>query len=160
MKELMGVIGIGTGLGLVGLSLAGPIGGLIGFTLGIAIGLVIRWFIKENKKDDIARAVGDATASMQGSFFSETVLGQGISGIAGAGGTLKGFLTNEAQGAAVSRFISQPFGGLFSGGGSTTNQAGNISIVNNVNVSDKKEFEAMLNKSNRDIVADIRREAR
>lgn len=159
MKEIISVIGIGTGLGLIGLTFAGPIGGLIGFTLGIAIGLVIHWFIKENKKEDIARAVGEATEGMQGSFFSETVIGRGVSGVAGGAGALKGFLTTPGQGAAISRFIEQPFGGIFGGGGNVSNQAGNVSIVNNVNVSDKKEFERMLKTNNETIIREVRRNA-
>lgn len=50
LKEIMGVLTMGIGLGVIGLTFGGVVGGAIGFTLGISIGLIVDWFIKKDKK--------------------------------------------------------------------------------------------------------------
>jgi len=157
IKELMGIIGIGTGLGLAGLVFVGVSGGVIGFALGIGIGLIITWFIKENKKEDIAREISAATEGMEGSFFTETTLGKGAKGLASGAGAARGFLTSESQRRAIGSFISDPTS-IFSGS-NTSNNAGNISIVNNIKVSDSREMERMINTNNDKIIREVRRNA-
>lgn len=179
MTEIIGVIGIGTGLGLIGLTFVGVSGGLIGFSLGIGIGLIISWFIRENKKDDIANAIKTATRDMQGEFFEETGAGRTIKSLASGAGSIGGFLTNEAQISSIKAILPPIFGSKAVGGNISNSglhflhegetvlrkdeagtQNGNISVTYNVRVSDKREFEQMLRNNNQQLVRDVRRDSR
>lgn len=149
-KELIGVLGTGLGLGLVGLTFLGPVGGALGFTLGVSIGLLIDW-----------KLGGDV-----GKFFMED-----LPNVLGFTNTLKqplGFLGNipslfNIQEQAVGGNITQN-GLRFLHQGETVlrkdqaaNQGGNVSVTYNVNVSDKREFEQMLRNNNQQLVREVRR---
>jgi len=180
MKELLGIMGLGLGLGAAALFVGlGVVGGVVAFSLGISIGLVISWFIRENKKEDIANAISSATKDMQGDFFENTTVGKSIKSITAGPATLTGLLAPKG-GSTILDFLKNPFGASSKAvGGNITsdglhflhegetvlrndevnNQGGNVSVIYNVTVSDKREFEQMLKNNNQQLVREVRRNA-
>lgn len=174
MTEIMGVIGFGTGLGLVGLTLGGPVGGLIGFTLGIGIGLIIDWSIAENRWVDKAKELNVPEEIIGEHVVRSTALGSILfsgkrpSSRFEAGKELVDFALGDTN------FQSFAVGGNISNSGlhflhegetvlrkdESGMQGGNISVTYNVNVSDKREFEQMLRVNNQQLVRDVRRDSR
>jgi hypothetical protein len=156
-KELLGVLGLGTGLGLAGLAIGGPVGGLLGFTLGISMGLVIDWFIKEGGVAEGLETIGDFAKSKFGASIS-AVLGPTARGVAIAGGFIGDRFADQESTINTNSFVSESGQG-FSSSNNTSNQSGNISIVNNINVADKREFERMIKVNNDTLVREVRRNA-
>jgi hypothetical protein len=169
LKELTGVLGMGLGLGLVGLTLAGPIGGLIGFTLGVAIGVVIDWFIsKENNKIGLLGKVADRLR------YGSDIETEGFRVMLDRQRFAKSGTSAQLYGSYANGMYTPPekaVGGIIADTGTytlhegetvlrkdqTEMQGGNITVTYNVTVSDKKEFEQMLKANNQQLVRDVRR---
>ena len=169
--ELAGLLGTAFGLGVTGFSFAGITGGIIGFTLGVGVGLIIEWSIKENKWKSKAKELGIDDKTIGEHVFRSTLLG----GILGSGKSPSSSYSSKA-GAVDFALGSSSFQGFAVGGqvtssglhylhegetvlrkDQTNNNGGNMSIVYNVTVSDKREFEAMLRKNNESIKNEVRR---
>jgi len=167
LKEIMGVLTMGIGLGIVGLALGGVAGGLIGFTLGVSIGLMISWFIKSNKGIE---SVADRTRSqLEAAGASERYIQEQVKKVRGPGffgidfGKLLG--TAGGQPKDVSDFILQPGGKLIKTDPSDTimgSKSGfggsNISVTYNITgVSSPQDIRNMLEENNRTLTADVAR---
>jgi len=172
IKEIMSIIGIGTGLGMVGLMLGGPVGGLIGFTLGIGIGLIIDWHIAENRWKKKAEELGVSEEIIGEHALRSTALGSIM-----MSGKKPSFKFRQQE-----TLVDSILGGdynyaSFAVGGNVSNtglhflhegetvlrkdqaemQGGNFSVTYNVTVSDKREFEQLLRANNQQLVRDVRR---
>ncbi len=130
----------------------------MGFTLGVSIGLIISWFIKKGGLAEGLKEIGD---------FSKSGFGGAISFVGGStvrlAGIAAGFigeaLSNGDTVSNTSNFTSESGLGTSSTNNISNNQAGNISIVNNITVADKSEFEKMIQTSNNNIIREVRRNA-
>ena len=59
-KQIIGILATGLGIGLIGLTFLGPVGGLLAFTLGVGIGLIIKWKIeKQIYESDLAKRMAN-----------------------------------------------------------------------------------------------------
>lgn len=170
VKEIMGVIGMGTGLGMVGLALGGPAGGLLGFTLGVGIGLLIDWFIKENNFVDRAKALGVSDEDIARELFKDTLFGQlsqigrdeGSNVLIDLARNPELLVDGGFQGFAVGGNVSNTGLHMLHEGETVlrkdqSEQGGNVSIVYNVTVSDKREFEQMLKNNSQAIIREVRK---
>ena len=177
IEELIGVLGVASGLGLVGWALGGPVGGLIGFTLGIGVGLIIDWAIAENRWVGKARELDVPEDIIGEHVFRNSLLG----GLLSSGkGPSSDFIQ---QSNIVDMALDGPEGINFQGfavGGNVTNNGlhflhegetvlrkdeaqsggGPINITNNINVSDSREMERMIKNNNDNLIREIRRDSR
>ena len=154
LKELTGILMMGIGLGVVGLTFAGVAGGLIGFTLGIGIGLIISWSIQQNKyESDLAKRMankeyGTATAVEEVSRGFSPTGGQGTSIGAWTQPVVPDFKLNLNPGLMTSNK------------GSNFGQGTNVNLYNTYNisgVSSPNDVQEMIDLSNAKLTEDVRR---
>jgi len=152
LKEIIGVllmgIGLGTAGGALGLTLLGVSSGVIGFTLGIGIGLIISWTIQKNKyESDLAKRMAE---KQFGTATAVEAVSRGFSPTGGQG-TYMGVESTPT----LSSFQNMNISSSLIGAGRTGNVT--VSPTYNITIPDKKEFEDMLERNNRDMVNEFRR---
>ena len=174
--EVIGVLGTGFGLGIAGAAIGGlafgPVGAAagaaIGFTLGVSIGILIDWFyggtVGKTFMETLPNVLGFSNSLKQPlpiKLTRDLFKSDEFSGL----DLLMNILPTKPKpfGFAVGGNVSES-GNYFLHQGETVlrkdqaaNQGANLNVTYNVKVSDKREFEKMLQTNNQQLVREVRR---